>query len=155
MDQNFCVVFRDITYDRLFSSTDLYRHDAHGKFFDDPFLKYRIEFSVKGDTCVLLGVKGLITILNILLIAMQNVLHLLFKYIKIEKYNYFLKYLKRYPQYGGQEKYKHINIYTTAIIICGGLLMMSLCRWNVQIKYSLCPFIPNLIIIINRPSIAQ
>ena len=37
---------------------------------------------------------------------MQNVLHLLFQYIKIEKY-YFLKYLKRYPQYGGQEKYKH------------------------------------------------
>ena len=31
----------------------------------------------------------LITILNILLITMQNVLHLLFKYIKIEKYHYF------------------------------------------------------------------
>ena len=59
----------------------------------------------------------LITILNILLFTMQNVLHLLFYYIKIEKHHYFLKYLKRWPQYGGQEKYKDINIYTTAIII--------------------------------------
>ena len=41
--------------------------------------------------------------------------------LKTEKYHYFLKYLMRYPQYEGQEKYKHINIYTTAIIICRGL----------------------------------
>ena len=26
----------------------------------------------------------------------------IFLLIKIEKYHYFLKYLKRYPQYGGQ-----------------------------------------------------
>ena len=36
-----------------------------------------------------------ITILNTLLITMQNVLHLLHQYIKIEIYHYFLKYLKR------------------------------------------------------------
>ena len=77
----------------------------------------------------------LITIINTLLITMQNVFsfHLLFCYIKIGKYHYFLKYLKRYPQYEsdrynprhivilahflrlytclwGQEKYKDINI---------------------------------------------
>ena len=30
-----------------------------GNFFDDLFLKNRIEISVKWDTCVLLGIKGL------------------------------------------------------------------------------------------------
>ena len=49
-------------------------------------------------------------ILNSLLIAMQNVLHVLFKYIKNKKCHYFLKYLKRWPQYWGQEKYKRIKI---------------------------------------------
>ena len=74
---------------------------------------------MKGDTCVLLGIKGLITILNTLLITMPNVLHLLFLYIKIEKYHYFLKYLKLYPQYGGQEKYPpHIMIAVVYIFIC-------------------------------------
>ena len=63
----------------------------------------------------------LITILNTLLITMQNVLHLLFLYIKIEKYHYFVKYLKRYPQYGGQEKYKHIIlIYTQRLLLYEG-----------------------------------
>ena len=45
----------------------------------------------------------------------------------MEKYNYFLKFLKRNPQYGGQETniqaYKRINIYTTAIIMWGILMV--------------------------------
>ena len=44
---------------------------------------------------------------------MQNALHLL--YIKIGKYHYCFKYIKRYLQYGGQEINIYIYIY---IYIC-------------------------------------
>ena len=50
--------------------------------------------------------------LNTLLITMQNVF--IFYSNKL-KYHYFLKY--NWENNGGQEKYRDINVYSTAIII--------------------------------------
>ena len=49
-----------------------HRSDGHRKFFDGLFLKNRIEISVKGDTCVLLGVKGVNVIQSVQIQSVQD-----------------------------------------------------------------------------------
>ena len=65
---------------------------------------------------------------------MQNVLHLLC--IKIGKYHYFFQIYKAVSAIQGTGN-KHINIYTTAIIICKGCIerISSLYRGYQAAKY--------------------